>query len=72
MGKSTHVSETPATSWLKRHGVDYSEHVYTYVEHGGTEESSRPRALHQGGRGEYVGHAEGRACLRTTWYSASI
>lgn len=36
MGKSTHVSETPATAWLKRHGIAFSEHVYDYVEHGGT------------------------------------
>ena len=45
MGKSTHVSETPATAWLKRHGVDYSEHVYDYVEHGGTAESARALGL---------------------------
>lgn len=36
MVKTTHVSETPATQWLKRQGVPYGEHVYTYVEHGGT------------------------------------
>ncbi|HVJ60393.1 MAG TPA: Cys-tRNA(Pro) deacylase [Burkholderiaceae bacterium] len=45
MGKSTHVSETPATAWLKRHGIDYSEHVYAYVEHGGTAESARALGL---------------------------
>ncbi|HKX39856.1 MAG TPA: Cys-tRNA(Pro) deacylase [Burkholderiaceae bacterium] len=39
--KSTHVSETPATQFLRRHGVVFTEHVYEYVEHGGTEESSR-------------------------------
>lgn len=39
--RSTHVSETPATQFLRRHGVDFSEHVYRYVEHGGTAESSR-------------------------------
>lgn len=39
--KSAHVSETPATQWLRRHGVVFTEHVYDYVEHGGTEESSR-------------------------------
>ena len=43
MGK--HVSETPATAWLKRHGIDYSEHVYAYVEHGGTAESARALGL---------------------------
>jgi len=39
--KSAHVSETPATQFLRRHGVVFTEHVYEYVEHGGTEESSR-------------------------------
>jgi len=39
--KSTHISETPATQFLRRHGVGFTEHVYDYVEHGGTEESSR-------------------------------
>jgi Cys-tRNA(Pro) deacylase len=39
--KSPHVSETPATQWLKRQGVAFSEHVYEYVEHGGTTESAR-------------------------------
>jgi Cys-tRNA(Pro) deacylase len=41
MKKSAHVSETPATQFLRRHGVSFSEHVYDYVEHGGTAESSR-------------------------------
>jgi Cys-tRNA(Pro) deacylase len=36
-----HVSETPATQLLRRHGVAFTEHVYDYVEHGGTAESSR-------------------------------
>jgi Cys-tRNA(Pro) deacylase len=36
MVKSIHVSETPATQWLRRHGVNFSEHLYEYVEHGGT------------------------------------
>jgi len=39
--KSAHVSETPATQFLRRHGVAFTEHVYDYVEHGGTTESSR-------------------------------
>ena len=39
--KAAHVSETPATQLLRRHGVTYTEHVYDYVEHGGTEESAR-------------------------------
>ena len=41
MKKSAHVSETPATQFLRRHGVSYTEHVYDYVEHGGTAESAR-------------------------------
>ncbi len=36
-----HVSETPATQFLKRNGVAYGEHPYDYVEHGGTAESAR-------------------------------
>jgi Cys-tRNA(Pro) deacylase len=36
----TKHSETPATSMLKRQGIVYSEHVYEYVEHGGTSVSS--------------------------------
>jgi Cys-tRNA(Pro) deacylase len=39
--KSAHVSETPATAVLKRAGVAFTEHVYDYVEHGGTAESAR-------------------------------
>jgi len=38
--KPAHVSETPATQWLRRHGIGFTEHVYDYVEHGGTAESS--------------------------------
>jgi len=40
MARKNHVSETPATQWLRAHGVDFTEHVYDYVEHGGTAESS--------------------------------
>ncbi|MBS1216292.1 MAG: rane protein [Proteobacteria bacterium] len=36
-----HVSETPATAFLKRHGVAYTEHPYEYEEHGGTRVSAR-------------------------------
>ncbi|SAK43600.1 ybaK/ebsC protein [Caballeronia catudaia] len=41
MSKTKHVSETPATQFLRRHKVDFGEHPYDYVEHGGTEESAR-------------------------------
>lgn len=32
--------KTPATRFLDQHGVRYTEHVYEYVEHGGTAASS--------------------------------
>jgi Cys-tRNA(Pro) deacylase len=39
--KAAHISETPATQWLRRAGVPFTEHPYDYVEHGGTAESAR-------------------------------
>ena len=39
--KDKHVSETPATQWLRAQGIAFSEHPYDYVEHGGTAESAR-------------------------------
>lgn len=39
--KDRHVSQTPATQWLREHGIAYTEHPYDYVEHGGTAESAR-------------------------------
>jgi Cys-tRNA(Pro) deacylase len=39
--KGAHVSETPATQLLRQRGVAFTEHVYDYVEHGGTAESAR-------------------------------
>ncbi|MBN3760428.1 Cys-tRNA(Pro) deacylase [Burkholderia sp. Ac-20365] len=41
MSKSRHVSETPATQFLRRHKVEFGEHPYDYVDHGGTGESAR-------------------------------
>ena len=35
MTKNARVSETPATAFLKKHRVPYTEHVFEYVEHGG-------------------------------------
>ena len=32
---------TPATAFLKAKGIDFSEHEYEYVEHGGTEVPAR-------------------------------
>jgi len=39
--KGKHVSETPATQFLRRAGVAFSEHPYDYVDRGGTAESAR-------------------------------
>src|SRR5512139_2245239 len=41
MSRATHVSETPATAWLRKQGVAFDEHAYEYVEHGGTRVSSQ-------------------------------
>jgi Cys-tRNA(Pro) deacylase len=41
MKKGAHVSETPATQFLRQRGVAFTEHVYEYVDKGGTAESSR-------------------------------
>jgi len=35
------VADTPATVFLKKNGVSYTEHEYEYVEHGGTEVSAQ-------------------------------
>ena len=43
--KNAHVSETPATQWLRAHGVAFTEHPYDYVEHGGSAESARQLGL---------------------------
>ncbi len=41
MARKDHASETPATRWLKSQKIPFSEHLYDYVEHGGTGESAR-------------------------------
>lgn len=43
--RDKHVSETPATAWLREHGVAFTEHVYEYVDRGGTAESARQLGL---------------------------
>jgi hypothetical protein len=40
-----HVSETPATAWLKSHQVTYTEHPYEYLEHGGAQHSAKVLGL---------------------------
>lgn len=37
---SKHVSETPATAFLKKHRVAFTEHPYEYEERGGTRVSA--------------------------------
>lgn len=43
--KTTHVSETPATQWLKAQGVAFTGLPYDYVEHGGTAHSAASLGL---------------------------
>lgn len=45
MAKGKHSSETPATAWLKAHGVAYTEHPYEYLEHGGAQHSAQVLGL---------------------------
>lgn len=42
---AAHVSETPATAWLKAHGVAFTEHPYAYLEHGGAQHSAQVLGL---------------------------
>lgn len=41
MSQSRHVSETPATQFLRKHGIAFSEHPYPYEDKGGTSVSAR-------------------------------
>src|SRR5690606_40309090 len=45
MSKEQHVSETPATQFLKKHKTRYTEHPYEYVDHGGATEAARQVGL---------------------------
>lgn len=40
MAKKEHVSETPATQFLRKHQAAFAEHPYPYEEHGGTRVSA--------------------------------
>ena len=42
---TVHVSETPATQWLKANRVAYTEHPYEYLEHGGAQHSAQVLGL---------------------------
>jgi len=41
MAKKAHISETPATQFLRQHGIEFTEHPYAYEEKGGTKVSAR-------------------------------
>jgi Cys-tRNA(Pro) deacylase len=45
LAKKNHVSETPATAWLKAQGVVFTEHPYDYLEHGGAQHSAQVLGL---------------------------
>jgi Cys-tRNA(Pro) deacylase len=44
---SKHVSETPATQLLRKHSIEFGEHIYEYVDHGGTTESAAQLGVHE-------------------------
>jgi Cys-tRNA(Pro) deacylase len=41
VSKKERVSETPATQFLENQQVDFSEHPYEYLEHGGAQHSAQ-------------------------------
>ena len=41
MAKKEHISETPATQFLRKNGVVFTEHPYAYEDKGGTAVSAR-------------------------------
>lgn len=41
MARNEHVSETPATRFLRQNKLVFGEHVYPYVEHGGAQHSAQ-------------------------------
>ena len=40
MAKKAHVSETRATALLKARAIEFTEHPYEYLEHGGAQHSA--------------------------------
>ena len=40
------AGQTPATQWLKAHGVAFTEHPYAYLEHGGAGLTVAGQVLH--------------------------
>lgn len=45
MSRKSHVSETPATQLLRANGIDFTEHPYEYLEHGGAQHSAEVLGL---------------------------
>ena len=45
MAKKTHMSETPATQFLRKHGVAFKEMVDEWAEHGGAQHSAQALGL---------------------------
>ncbi|MFA7439252.1 aminoacyl-tRNA deacylase [Castellaniella sp.] len=45
MRKSGHVSETPATHWLRQQRIPFEAFPYEYVDHGGAREAARQLGL---------------------------
>lgn len=45
MARKQHISETPATAFLRAQGVGFTEHPYEYLEHGGAQHSARALGL---------------------------
>src|SRR3546814_1147857 len=45
MAKDKHVSETPATQFLKKSNIAFTEHPYEYVDHGGAMEAAKQLGL---------------------------
>jgi Cys-tRNA(Pro) deacylase len=41
VSRKAHVSETPATAFLKANRVAFTEHPYEYLEHGGAQHSAQ-------------------------------
>lgn len=47
MAKKEHISETPATQFLRRKDIAFSEHRYDYEEHGGTTVSAQKLGVNE-------------------------
>ena len=45
MAKKSHVSETQATALLKANKIEFTEHPYEYLEHGGAQHSAEVLGL---------------------------